>query len=621
MLQLPDHAGTLAWTLTWAYLLWCQVAQASGGAWKSGRVDYTGALMVLTLKCVAAAVAWQDGCRAKWETAAAKKGDGDGAGAAGGAAGGRPARAPAPLSAYATTHALRAMPTPLEFAGYCMTCGGLLAGPFLELDDYLAWARSDGVWAAGGAPWRATLAATGRRVLKGVACGAAWVLLSTRFSPLSLESPSFFGASLPAKLALLWLAGVTDRLKYYAVWAVAEAGLIGAGLSYAPGADAGAPPSFERYTNARVLAVELATSAAQLPAHWNVCTGRFLRHYVYERLARGSRGGFRVMLATQAVAGVWHGVFPGYAMFFMSTAFMFEASKALYRSGVGRAAPPRAKRRPSPTRARPPPPFQVRALLVAGLGRALPPLARRQVALRGGVPELLVLRVHAPRRGARPRRLARGPLPPLLPHGRHCGRVARGAAPAAAAGGGWAGVTRASGVGLWPDARARTETALTPALSPATLSLPPAPPWTSRPPAARRGRRRLGRVPSRRMALCASSCWRPERASCPPRTVGAWVRARKGLGEWWAMVLSADADRRPRWPTRLFPPPLPQSTIPPTSPPRVPPSCGRPTRGGRASRASSWRAEVRRGRGEGARRVAAPTRAFSHPCTPSKTLR
>lgn len=381
LVQLPAFAGTLAWCLDFAFLLWCHVAGASGGAWKEGRVDYTGALMILTLKCIAAAVSRQDGATA------------------------RPG-----LSPYAATHARRAAPTPLEWASYCLSCGGLLSGPFFELGDYLDYINRVGAWentgisgskviggsgsgsgsggsdrgtssttrnrsssASSASPClphlRPALLASSFRLCKAVACAAAYFLLSPRFGPSMLESSKiFFSAPLASRFAMLWAAGVTDRAKYYAVWAIAEAGLIAAGFSYSPpalvteeaaggepaaaaaaaapqngdGAATTAPtaaqkkakrpsPSFERFTNARILGVECATSAAALPLHWNVCTGRFLRHYVYERLTRGGRGGLRTLLATQGVAGLWHGTFPGYALFFLSSAFMFESSKALYR--------------------------------------------------------------------------------------------------------------------------------------------------------------------------------------------------------------------------------------------------------------------------------------------------
>jgi hypothetical protein len=47
---------------------------------------------------------------------------------------------------------------------------------------------------------------------------------------------------------------------------------------------------------------------------------------------RYHHGERRAALAkTQAVSGLWHGVFPGYALFFLSSAFFMEASKVIYR--------------------------------------------------------------------------------------------------------------------------------------------------------------------------------------------------------------------------------------------------------------------------------------------------
>jgi lysophospholipid acyltransferase len=60
---------------------------------------------------------------------------------------------------------------------------------------------------------------------------------------------------------------------------------------------------------------------------------------VYERLTpKGKKPSFKTLLATQLVAGAWHGLFPGYALFFASSAFLFEAGKARgarARGGLG----------------------------------------------------------------------------------------------------------------------------------------------------------------------------------------------------------------------------------------------------------------------------------------------
>ena len=85
---------------------------SSGAAWKAGQLDFTGAQMVLTLKLIAAAMSLQDGARR--------------------AAGGAP-----PPRPYPAAKALDTPPTLVEFLSYAFAAGNLLAGPFLELKDYL----------------------------------------------------------------------------------------------------------------------------------------------------------------------------------------------------------------------------------------------------------------------------------------------------------------------------------------------------------------------------------------------------------------------------------------------------------------------------------------------------
>lgn len=49
---------------------------------------------------------------------------------------------------------------------------------------------------------------------------------------------------------------------------------------------------------------------------------------VYERLtAPGKKPSLMTLVITQAVSGLWHGVFAGYALMFISCAFFFHSSK------------------------------------------------------------------------------------------------------------------------------------------------------------------------------------------------------------------------------------------------------------------------------------------------------
>jgi len=65
---------------------------------------------------------------------------------------------------------------------------------------------------------------------------------------------------------------------------------------------------------------------------WNIQVSTWLRHYVYDRLVqKGKRPGFFQLLATQTVSAVWHGLYPGYIIFFVQSALMIAGSRVIYR--------------------------------------------------------------------------------------------------------------------------------------------------------------------------------------------------------------------------------------------------------------------------------------------------
>ena len=74
----------------------------------------------------------------------------------------------------------------------------------------------------------------------------------------------------------MWLVGMVARFKYYFAWTVSEAGLIFSGFCF-NGFDEEGKARWDRYSNARIRGVEFSTSLAELPVHWNTCTGNFLR--------------------------------------------------------------------------------------------------------------------------------------------------------------------------------------------------------------------------------------------------------------------------------------------------------------------------------------------------------
>mmetsp|Transcript_19134 Transcript_19134/g.57764 ORF Transcript_19134/g.57764 Transcript_19134/m.57764 type:complete len:484 (-) Transcript_19134:1770-3221(-) len=304
MWRVRQHCGTLTWIIAFGYLLWCHIASASGQAWKEGKMDFTGAQMVLTLKLISLAVCYQDGLKPEQE-----------------------------LSPYQQTHKLTKLPTPLETVSYLFSAGNLLAGPFFEVSDYMQWISHEGVWAPEAKGGGASPVLPGLlRLAKGILCAALHLWANGYFPVSYLESAWFPDLNMFQKLWYIYAVALTYRLRYYFAWAVSESALIFSGLCFNGYNEETGKAKWDRCVNTRIRKVEVQTSAARLPADWNIATGNFLRRYVYERLTpKGRKPTLYTMVITQLVSGFWHGIFPGYALFFVSSAFFFNSAKVLYR--------------------------------------------------------------------------------------------------------------------------------------------------------------------------------------------------------------------------------------------------------------------------------------------------
>lgn len=310
MLRFRKHCGTLTWVTIFPYLIANHIAQASGMSWKEGQLDFTGAQMVLTLKLVAIAICYQDG---------GLEDDSQ-------------------LRDYAKAKRLTHLPSPLEFLSYLFAAGNLLAGPFFEAKDYFDYVERKGDWEESkesGHHIPSAFLPGCYRFFKAIACAILWMNFTRKGVVIDLlESKEWQEShSLPIRLALVWASVVIFRFKYYFVWGISESSLIFSGMGFKRyTADGNTKPLWNRYINSHIRGVELNPSLADTPRHWNICTGLWLRHYVYERLTPPHRKpSFLNMVATQLVSGIWHGVFAGYWLFFATSAFMFQASRLMYQ--------------------------------------------------------------------------------------------------------------------------------------------------------------------------------------------------------------------------------------------------------------------------------------------------
>ncbi|GAV79416.1 MBOAT domain-containing protein [Cephalotus follicularis] len=304
MLFYRAKCGFLSFLLGFGYLIGCHVYYMSGDAWKEGGIDATGALMVLTLKVISCSINYNDGLWKEEGLREAQK-----------------------------KNRLIKMPSLIEYFGYCLCCGSHFAGPVYEMKDYLEWSEGKGIWAhsekGSPLPYGATL----RAFVQAAFCMGIYLYLVPHYPLSRFTDPIYQEWSFWKRLSYQYMAGFTARWKYYFIWSISEASIIISGLGFSGWTETSPPkPRWDRAKNVDIIGVEFANSAVEVPLVWNIQVSTWLRHYVYERLIqKGKKPGFFQLLATQTVSAVWHGLYPGYIMFFVQSALMIAGSKVIYR--------------------------------------------------------------------------------------------------------------------------------------------------------------------------------------------------------------------------------------------------------------------------------------------------
>lgn len=309
MLLARPHCGAVTFFVAFGFLLTCHVLMMSGDAWKNGGIDTTGALMVLTLKVISASMSYQDGLIKNEED----------------------------LRVSQRKNRLKELPSFVQYIGYCLNCGTHLAGPVYEIRDYIDWTEDKGLWSRDAAkPMPSPFGAALRAFLQALLCMAVYMFLVPRVPLSKFDSLEYQKWGFWHRLGYMYLSGFTARWKYYFIWSIAEVAVIISGLGFSgwttPDDNKVVKAKWTRAKNVDILKVEFAKSGVELPLYWNISTGNWLRHYVYERLVpKGGKAGFLQLLITQVVSAVWHGLYTGYLLYFIHSALFVAGSRVIYK--------------------------------------------------------------------------------------------------------------------------------------------------------------------------------------------------------------------------------------------------------------------------------------------------
>jgi lysophospholipid acyltransferase len=275
-------------------------------------VDITGAQMVMIMKLTAFCWNVQDG------------------------------RLPASeLSEFQREHAIRELPSLLDYTGWVLFFPALMAGPAFDYCDYHKYISTTLFTLPPGVdPSKAPPTRKKRKIprsgtpatIKGI-IGSVWIFAFLKFSAWYnndfLLGPTYMDYSFPRRIFILYMLGLTTRMKYYGVWSLAEGSCILSGIGYNGVDPVTGRAKWDRLTNIKPLEIELAQNTRAFLGGWNINTNMWLRNYMYLRVTpKGKKPGFRATLATFVTSAFWHGFYPGYYLAFVLAAFLQTIAKS-----------------------------------------------------------------------------------------------------------------------------------------------------------------------------------------------------------------------------------------------------------------------------------------------------
>jgi lysophospholipid acyltransferase len=245
------------------------------------------------------------------------------------------------LSEFQKERAIKQLPSLLDFAGYVLFFPSLFAGPAFDYVDYKNWIETTMFeLPAGTNPNKMPPTRKKRKIPRSgtpatwkAVAGIAWILaflkLSGMYNPELVIGDQYMAYGFVRRVWILYMLGITSRLKYYGVWALTEGSCILSGLGFKGVDPATGKVSWDRLQNVNPWGVETAQNTRAYLGGWNINTNNWLRNYMYLRVTpRGKKPGFRASMATFTTSAFWHGFYPGYYLTFVLASFVQTVAKS-----------------------------------------------------------------------------------------------------------------------------------------------------------------------------------------------------------------------------------------------------------------------------------------------------
>lgn len=302
-----EHMHKYCFIVTLGYLILCQITRVYVFDYGMYSADFTGPMMVITQKITSMAFEIHDGLT---------KREGQ-------------------LTPSQKYLAISRMPSLLEYLSYNCNFMGILAGPTCSYNDYKAFIEGtcyqprhqESANGKENGKYKQTEPSPKNDVIsKLCTCAVSLAIYLSLYKLLPVEHSvnDDFVNSTPFHLQVvyLYLTMLALRPKYYFVWTLADAINNAAGFGF-NGYNTDGSPRWDLISNLRILDIEFATSFKMFLDNWNIQTALWLKRVCYERCP------INPTAATFLLSAMWHGVYPGYYLTFVTGIGMTMAARAV----------------------------------------------------------------------------------------------------------------------------------------------------------------------------------------------------------------------------------------------------------------------------------------------------
>lgn len=270
-------------------------------SYMSGVFDFTGTQMVLTMKLTSFAYNLYDGTYDRKRVFDTYEDP-------------RKARVYSSRKKFA----IEALPNPLEFFGYifCFTC--ILAGPAFEYKDYVRAIDGTVFKNKSNKSPPSSLIPGLKCLVLALICLGAHLYISAYFPLKMFYNDAFLEANRHNHLyryGFTWVALFAERMKYYFAWKIAEGASIIGGFGFQGYDENDNVIGWANVENVEIIGFETASNLQSLTRAWNKRTQGWLERYTYSRTNNS-------LLITYFISALWHGLYPGFFVFFMTVPFL-----------------------------------------------------------------------------------------------------------------------------------------------------------------------------------------------------------------------------------------------------------------------------------------------------------